>query len=106
MVAARIESINIDQVHVGQEASLRFVAFEQRTTPEIFGQVSRISADVFKDEVTGQSFYRAELLPNEEELDKLRQVAEAHCPVLDILQNPVPVSADLIVNAPQAEVVV
>ena len=71
VVAARIESINIDQVHVGQEASLRFVAFEQRTTPEIFGQVSRISADVFKDEVTGQSFYRAELLPNEEELDKL-----------------------------------
>lgn len=71
VVAARIESINIDQVHVGQEASLRFVAFEQRTTPEIFGQVSRISADVFKDEVSGQSFYRAELLPNEEELDKL-----------------------------------
>ena len=71
VVAARIESINIDQVHVGQEASLRFVAFEQRTTPEIFGQVSRISADVFKDEVTGQSFYRAELLPDAAELDKL-----------------------------------
>ncbi|EEB85912.1 type I secretion membrane fusion protein, HlyD family [Roseobacter sp. GAI101] len=71
VVSARIEAINIDQVHVGQEASLRFVAFEQRTTPEIFGQVSRISADVFKDEVTGQSFYRAELLPREEELEKL-----------------------------------
>jgi HlyD family type I secretion membrane fusion protein len=71
VVSARIDSINIDQVQIGQEASLRFVAFEQRTTPELFGQVSRISADVFTDEVTGQSFYRAELLPNENELEKL-----------------------------------
>lgn len=71
VVSARIDSINIDQVQIGQEASLRFVAFEQRTTPELFGQVSRISADVFTDETTGQSFYRAELLPGENELEKL-----------------------------------
>lgn len=71
VVSARIESINIDQVHIGQDASLRFVAFEQRTTPELFGRVSQISADVFTDETTGQSYYQAELLPNEEELVKL-----------------------------------
>ena len=71
VVSARIESINIDQIHIGQEASLRFVAFEQRTTPELFGQVSQISADVFTDEATGQSYYKAELLPNEDELLKL-----------------------------------
>lgn len=71
VVSARLETINVDQVHVGQEAALRFVAFEQRTTPELFGQVSRISADVFTDEVTGQSYYRAELLPNDNELEKL-----------------------------------
>lgn len=71
VVSARIESINIDQVYVGQEASLRFVAFEQRTTPELFSQVSQISADVFTDEATGKSYYKAELLPNEGELLKL-----------------------------------
>ena len=71
IVSARIEAIHIDQVHVGQEAALRFSAFDQRTTPEIFGAVSKLSADVFTDETTGQSYYQAELLPKPNELDKL-----------------------------------
>lgn len=71
IVSARIESIHIDQVHVGQDAALRFSAFDQRTTPEIFGTVSKLSADVFIDETTGQSYYQAELLPKPEELIKL-----------------------------------
>lgn len=71
VVAARIESIHIDQVHVGQDVSLRFTAFNQRQTPEIFGQVARLSADVFTDEITGVSFYSAELLPKDGEIDKL-----------------------------------
>ena len=71
IVSARIESIHIDQVHLGQEAALRFIAFDQRTTPEIFGTVSKLSADVFTDETTGQSYYQAELLPKPGELVKL-----------------------------------
>lgn len=71
VVAARIEAIHIDQVHIGQEVSLRFTAFDQRFTPEIFGQVARLSADVFTDEVTGISYYSADLLPREGELAKL-----------------------------------
>lgn len=71
VVSARVDSIHIDQVHVGQDASLRFTAFDQRLTPEIFGRVVRLSADVFTDEVTGLSYYQAELLPNEGELEKL-----------------------------------
>lgn len=71
VVSARIESNNIDQVHIGQEVTLRFVAFDQQTTPELFGQVSQISADVFTDEATGQFYYEAELLLREDELLKL-----------------------------------
>lgn len=71
VVATRIDSIHIDQVHVGQDVSLRFVSFDQRLTPEIFGQVARVSADVFTDEATGLSYYQAELLPYEAELTKL-----------------------------------
>jgi len=65
VISARINAIDIDQVYVGQDAALRFSAFEQRHTPEIAGQVARISADVFTDETTGQSFYQAELFPND-----------------------------------------
>lgn len=71
VVAARIDAIHIDQVYVGQEAALRFSAFDQRTTPEIFGTVSKLSADVFTDETTGLSYYQAELLPKPKELGKL-----------------------------------
>jgi HlyD family type I secretion membrane fusion protein len=72
IVSARVESIHIDQVHVGQEANLRFAAFDQRLTPEVSGVVSKLSADVIMDEATGLSFYQAELIPNPDDLAKLR----------------------------------
>jgi HlyD family secretion protein len=46
-----------DQLHVGQAAGLRFSAFNQRTTPEITGTLTRISADVSQDQRSGQSYY-------------------------------------------------
>lgn len=71
VVSARVDPIHVDQVHVGQEASLRFSAFDQRMTPEIFGQVTNLSADVFTDQATGMSYYEVELIPAEGEMEKL-----------------------------------
>ncbi|NNE80296.1 MAG: HlyD family type I secretion periplasmic adaptor subunit [Silicimonas sp.] len=71
IVAARIEAIHVDQVHVGQAATLRFTAFNQRLTPEVTGQVTAISADVFQDDVTGLNYYRVELIPLKGELPKI-----------------------------------
>ncbi|MBK5932517.1 HlyD family type I secretion periplasmic adaptor subunit, partial [Rhodovulum imhoffii] len=68
VVVARISAMNIDQVHVGQRVFLRFTAFDRRQTPEIRGHVVRLSADVFTDEATGQSYYQAELLPEDGEM--------------------------------------
>ncbi|MEM9268045.1 MAG: HlyD family secretion protein, partial [Pseudomonadota bacterium] len=61
-------------VHLGQAATLRFSAFDQRTTPELNGTVTKISADVLTDEVTGQNYYAAELLPDPGEVDRLEGV--------------------------------
>ncbi|MGC3939024.1 HlyD family type I secretion periplasmic adaptor subunit [Roseobacter sp. EG26] len=72
VVSARIPSRNIDQVFVGQEASLRFTAFSQRTTPAISGQVSNLSADVFADEATGASYYQARVKPDPQEMSQLQ----------------------------------
>lgn len=74
IVKSRIESIHIDQVHVGQEAALRFSTFDQRTTPEVIGHIAKVSADVFTDEVTGLSYYSADILPDPDALDKLGDV--------------------------------
>ncbi|MEL6952406.1 MAG: HlyD family type I secretion periplasmic adaptor subunit [Pseudomonadota bacterium] len=71
VISSRIELIDIDQVFVGQEASLRFSAFDARRTPEVFGRVTRVSADVFRDEVTGGSFYEAELTLAPGEIERL-----------------------------------
>jgi HlyD family secretion protein len=56
-VEARVNPQDIDQVQLGQIALLRLSAFNQRTTPEINGTVTRISADTSTDQRTGQSYY-------------------------------------------------
>ncbi|MEO1537969.1 MAG: HlyD family type I secretion periplasmic adaptor subunit [Pseudomonadota bacterium] len=71
LVSARIDAIHIDQVHIGQPASLRFPAFNRRTTPDVAGRVLTVSADAFRDEVTGQSYYRVDVMPLAEELTNL-----------------------------------
>lgn len=71
VITSRIEPIHIDQVHQGQDAKLVFSTFNSRTTPELEGVVTKVSADVFTDEVTGQVYYSAEILPKEGELSKL-----------------------------------
>jgi len=71
VVQARIDTVHIDQVYLGQEATLNFAAFSQRTTPQIFGTVTKLSADVFTDQVSGLSYYQVELAPKAGEMDKL-----------------------------------
>ena len=66
-VEAKVNPQDIDQVRIGQLALLRFSAFNQRTTPELNGVVTRVSADVNTDQRTGQSYYtiRVSLPPSE-----------------------------------------
>ena len=71
IITTKIPAIHIDQVYVGQTASLHFSAFDLRSTPVIIGHVSKVSPDVFVDETTGESYYTAEIKPNSEELIKL-----------------------------------
>jgi len=71
VVDAQVDPIHIDSVHSGQEAVLTFSAFNTRTTPQLYGIVSKISPDAFLDEQTKRSFYRAEVMLREGELAKL-----------------------------------
>lgn len=63
LVSARVEAVDIDQIHVGQQAALRFTAFNQRLTPEVAGTVVSVSADVIRDEASGLSYYRVSVAP-------------------------------------------
>lgn len=71
VVSSRVQPIQVNNVYVGQEAALRFPAFDQNKIPELRGQVTRISADAVQDEATGMSYYSVEIVPFEQELVKL-----------------------------------
>ena len=70
-VEVKIAPRDIDQVYVGQAASMRFAAFDQKTTPEIEGEVSLVSADLVQEQRTGMSYYTARVLLNPEEVARL-----------------------------------
>ena len=70
-VEVKIAPRDIDQVYVGQAASMRFAAFDQKTTPEIEGEVSLVSADLTQDQRTGTSYYTVRVLLKPEELARL-----------------------------------
>jgi HlyD family secretion protein len=71
VIAARISPIHVDEIRIGQDVTLRFAAFDSRTTPELGGQVSRISADALVDEANKTSYYRAEIVLGANEILKL-----------------------------------
>jgi HlyD family secretion protein len=70
-IEVKIAPRDIDQVYVGQIASMRFSAFDQKTTPEIEGEVSLVSADLTQDQRTGTSYYTTRVSPKAEELVRL-----------------------------------
>ncbi|QFT94668.1 Type I secretion system membrane fusion protein PrsE [Roseovarius sp. THAF9] len=71
IINTQVNPTDIDKLFVGQEVTLRFSALDQRTTPELIGQVVQISADSFQDDATQQSYYRAEVALSEGQRERL-----------------------------------
>jgi HlyD family secretion protein len=71
VIEARVEPIHVDQVFPGQDVMLRISAFDMRSTPDLFGSVTQVSADAYVDEQSGNSWYRVEIQLPEAELGKL-----------------------------------
>lgn len=68
VIEAQIAVQDIEVVHHGQEAMIRFPALPQRTLPTLTGHVVQVSADRLTDERTGQSFFKVRLLPDAQSL--------------------------------------
>jgi HlyD family secretion protein len=56
-IDGHLPSDEIDQVRKGQDALVRFPAFNQRTTPELTGVVSHVSADITRDQQSSSPPY-------------------------------------------------
>jgi HlyD family secretion protein len=70
-VEAKVNPQDIDKLQIGQKTLLRLSAFNQRTTPELNGRVTRVSPDVTTDQRTGQSYYTIRVSMPPEEVARL-----------------------------------
>jgi HlyD family secretion protein len=71
IVEVRVDPQKIDQLELGRAATLRFPGFNQRTTPELNGRVTRIAADVIQDQRTGQPYYLVRIGLAADEIERL-----------------------------------
>ncbi|MGW9950578.1 membrane fusion protein [Rhizobium leguminosarum] len=70
-IEAKIATRDIDQLTLGQKVDIRFSAFDQRTTPEVKGDVVSISPDVVTEQRSGIDYYPVRIKPEPESLQKL-----------------------------------
>ena len=73
-VDAKVNPQDIDKLQIGQKTLLRLSAFNQRTTPELNGVVTRVSPDTTTDQRTGQSYYTIRVSMPPEEIARLGDV--------------------------------
>jgi len=74
VVSVRLAPSMIDQVAVGQSAFLKFSAFDRNTTPDLTGQVVRVSADLETDAKTNTAFYKCDIAIPASEVAKLNEL--------------------------------
>ncbi|MGZ5906096.1 MAG: HlyD family type I secretion periplasmic adaptor subunit [Reyranella sp.] len=78
IIEAKVQPTDVDQIHLGQKAVVRFSAFNRRTTPELNGEVIEIGADVTQDDKKNESYYSVRIqIPDSElaRMDGLHPVA-------------------------------
>ncbi|MHA3977336.1 HlyD family type I secretion periplasmic adaptor subunit [Halovulum sp. GXIMD14794] len=71
MVLVKVDSSDIDQVFLGQNAQLKFTAFNGRHIPIILGDVIQLSADAFVDPITKKAHYEVIVSLKPGEIEKL-----------------------------------
>lgn len=74
VIEAQVKQTEIDRVHIGQPASVRLIALNQRTTPVLEGKVFYVSADALprEGETDGKDFYLARISLPPSELARAR----------------------------------
>jgi HlyD family secretion protein len=74
IIQAQLAPTDADDAYPGQKAQVRFLSIHNRTLPLLTATVRTVSADSFTDEKTGKSYFRAEIVVPENELNRVRSV--------------------------------
>lgn len=71
VVESTLEPRSINKVKVGQSALVRLASFDQRTTPELKGEVVLVSADLDKDRADAPAYYKVQTKIGQGQLARL-----------------------------------
>jgi HlyD family secretion protein len=71
IVEVKIAPQEIDRLYLSQHAILKFTAFDQRTTPELNGDVVNIAPDVTQEEKKNETYYSVRIRVSDGELSRL-----------------------------------
>lgn len=75
VIVVSVNPDDIDNLQLGQKSEVKFPGLRERNTPLLHGVLTRVSADSFTDERTGNSYFRAEIVIPAAELAKLGPLA-------------------------------
>jgi HlyD family secretion protein len=73
-VSARVAPADADDVQAGQTVQVRFAGLHEPSLPSLQGEVTRMSADSFTDDKSGETYFLAEIDVPEEQINLIRQV--------------------------------
>jgi len=71
VVEARLRPQDVDKVMQGSQAEIRFSAFDRRTTPELSGQVTTVSADRMTEQQGQDPYYAVRISVPAKEIARL-----------------------------------
>lgn len=71
IIMTQVQPADIDQIYVGQLATVRLSAFNARTTPELNGSIVRIAPDRLVDPATGFPYYEVQVELPADQLSRL-----------------------------------
>jgi len=74
VIQARIAPDDADDLHVGQRALVKFSGLHERTLPNLEGRLTRLSADSFTDEKSGQSYFTGEVIVPHDQIKLIQDV--------------------------------
>ncbi|MFN0194540.1 MAG: HlyD family efflux transporter periplasmic adaptor subunit, partial [Aestuariivirga sp.] len=88
ILQAQVSPQDIDDIHEGQQALVRFPALKSRMTPELFAEVIHVAADVSQVDQNTPPFFaiRLKLLPHELEKLTADQVLKPGMPAEAMIQ--------------------
>ena len=73
-IQARIAPDDADDLNVGQRTLVKFSGLHERSLPNLEGRLTRLSADSFTDEKSGQSYFTGEVTVPRDQLRLIQDV--------------------------------